>query len=301
MACVCGGSFTKSISFVSKTQVSLDSAYRRMSINFIFALMCTIDIGPLAYILCRHNPILFPLHNEVSRAFGQLWMKTNSSNERVHTAGERNVFSLSQDTHIPRSFYIQQLKRNNLTKDHLPNHFKIYAENKEKLYSWMLHLKRMQTSKTLSPTQPSPSAVGTSIDGTGFFLKREKRLKTDLEKATVSDVSSPSTGLTDLARRGKVRLAPQPFAELSQTLHRISKMKATPIPFGTEEENLIPNIDQLLKAYKLDDPAPKRQPPLPLSFFKQFLEMNELRECGIPPNAHSFIHYTLRSDQDDVG
>jgi len=187
----------------------------------------------------KHNPILFPLHDEVSRAFGKLWMKTNSSNERVHIAGERNVISdsLSRDTHIPRSFYIQQLKRNNLTKDHLPNHFKIYAENKEKLYSWMLHLKRMQTSKTLSPTQPSPSAVGTSIDGTGFFLKREKRLKTDLEKATVSDVSSPSTGLTDLARRGKVRLAPQPFAELSQTFHHISKMKAIMTPSETEEEN----------------------------------------------------------------
>jgi len=75
----------------------------------------------------KHNPILFPLHNEVSRAFGKLWMKTNSSNERVHIAGERNVISnsLSWDTHIPCSFYIQQLKRNNLTKDHFPNHFEI--------------------------------------------------------------------------------------------------------------------------------------------------------------------------------
>jgi len=173
-------------------------------------------------------------------------MKTNSSNERVHTAGERNVFSLSQDTHIPRSFYIQQLKRNNLTKDHLPNHFKIYAENKEKLYSWLLQLKRMQTSKTPSPTQPAPSAVGACIDGTSFFLKRGKRatpfsnqsqLKTDLEKATISDVSWPSTRLTDLAQRGMVRLAPQPFVELSQTLHRISKMKATPTPSEREEEN----------------------------------------------------------------
>jgi len=54
----------------------------------------------------KHNPILFPLHTEVSRAFGKLWMKTNSSNERVHIAGERNIISdsLSRDTHIPRSF-----------------------------------------------------------------------------------------------------------------------------------------------------------------------------------------------------
>ena len=141
----------------------------------------------------KHNSILFPLHDEVSRAFGKLWMKTNSSNERVHIAGERNVISdsLSRDTYIPRSFYIQQLKRNNITKDHLPSHFEIYAENDEKLYSWLLQLKRMQTSKSPSPTQPAPSAVGTSIDGTSFFLKWEKRatpfsnqsqLKIDLEK-----------------------------------------------------------------------------------------------------------------------
>jgi len=103
----------------------------------------------------------------------------------------------------------------------------------------------MQTSKNSSPTRPSPSAVRTSIDGTSFFLKREKRatpfynqsqLMTDLEKATISDVSLPSTGLTDLARKGKVRLAPQPFAELSQTLHRISKMKATPTPSERRRE-----------------------------------------------------------------
>jgi len=68
-------------------------------------------------------------------------------------------------------------------------------------------------------------------------FSNQSQLKTDLEKATISDVSSPSTRLTDLARRGKVRLAPQPFAELSQTLHRLSKMKAILTPSETEEEN----------------------------------------------------------------
>jgi len=35
------------------SKLDFDSAYRRMSINFIFAFMCTIVIGPSAYILCR--------------------------------------------------------------------------------------------------------------------------------------------------------------------------------------------------------------------------------------------------------
>ena len=35
------------------SKVDFGSAYRRMSINFIFTLMSTIVIGPLAYILCR--------------------------------------------------------------------------------------------------------------------------------------------------------------------------------------------------------------------------------------------------------
>jgi len=52
-----------------------------------------------------------------------------------------------------------------------------------------------------------------------------------------------------------------------------------PNPVRNGGGKLIPNIDQLLKTYKLDDPAPKRQPPLPLTFFKQFLEMKETPTC----------------------
>jgi len=68
-------------------------------------------------------------------------------------------------------------------------------------------------------------------------FSNRSQLKTDLEKAIISDVSSPSIGLTDLARRGKVRLATQPFAELSKTLHRTSKMEAIPTLSETEEGN----------------------------------------------------------------
>jgi len=196
----------------------------------------------------KHNPVLFPLHDEVSRAFGKLWMQTNCSNEKVHIAGVRNIISdsLSRDTHIPRAFYIQQMKRNNLTKDNLPEHFEIYAENEETLCSWLHQLKQMLTPKTPSPTRPSPSAVGMSIDGRNSLLKLGRRatpfsnqsqLATDLEKATTSDAFSSSIGLTDLAQKGKVRLAPQPFTELSKTLHRTSKMKVTQIPSETQEED----------------------------------------------------------------
>ena len=56
----------------------------------------------------KHNPVLFPLHDDISRAFGKLWMQTNCSNEKVHIGGVRNIISdlLSRDTHIPRAFYI---------------------------------------------------------------------------------------------------------------------------------------------------------------------------------------------------
>ena len=64
------------------------------------------------------------------------------------------------------------------------------------------------------------------------------------------------------------------------TIHRALKNISShfeneghPDPVRNTGGKLNPKIDKLLKAYKLEDPAPKRQPPLPLTFFKQFLEM----------------------------
>jgi hypothetical protein len=112
--------------------------------------------------------------------------------------------------------------------------------------SWLHQLKGILTPTTPSPTRPSPSAVGTSIDGKNTLLmlgrratpfSNQSQLEIDLEKATTSDAFSSFTGLTDLAQKGKVRLAPQPFTELSKTLHRTSKMKVTQTQLETQEEN----------------------------------------------------------------
>lgn len=197
----------------------------------------------------KHNPILFPIHDEVARAFGKLWMQINCSNKKVHITGVRNIVSdsLSRDTHIPCAFYIQQIERNNLTKNHLREDFDIYAENEEARCSSLHQLKQMLTPKTLSPTQPTPSTVGMSIDGRSSLLKLRRRvtpfsnqsqLAIDLEKAVTSDAFSSSIGLMDLSKKGKVRLAAQPlFTELSKILHRTSKMKVTQILSEMQKED----------------------------------------------------------------
>jgi len=62
----------------------------------------------------KHNPVAFPMHNEVAREVGKLFLEANSSGDRTHIKGELNVISdsLSRDTHLPRSFYLSQLQEN---------------------------------------------------------------------------------------------------------------------------------------------------------------------------------------------
>ena len=184
----------------------------------------------------KHNPILFPLHDIISRECGKLNMKTNCSSEKIHLSGDKNLVSdsFSRDTHIPASLLIQQLKEHATTKNLMPPNFEIYADNEESLCSWLRQLKQMLTKKEPTLKARKPSAIATSIDGNSSYLKQGKRatpfsnqskLKIDFNKAIISADSSPITDVTVLAQRALVQLVPEDLELLSATLHRTSKMK----------------------------------------------------------------------------
>ena len=184
----------------------------------------------------KHNPILFPLHDILSRECGKLNMKTNCSSEKIHLSGIKNLVSdsFSRDTHIPASLLLQQLRDHATTKGMMPLNFEIYADNEESLCSWLRELKQMMTKEEPTLKARKPSDIATSVNGNSFYLAQGKRatpfsnlskLETDFNKAITSVASSPITDVTVLAQRAMVQLVPDDLERLSATLHRTSKMK----------------------------------------------------------------------------
>jgi hypothetical protein len=115
-----------------------------------------------------------------------------------------------------------------------------------------------------------------------FLAKAGKKGDTFLESISVGD----RFGKSDYIRCFLVVYRINGFGTKRQgkigtsTIHRALKNitshfenEGHPNPIRNAGGRLNPKVDQLLKAYKLEDPAPKRQPPLPLSFFKQFSKM----------------------------
>ena len=66
------------------SKLDSDSAYRRMSIKFIFALMCTIVICPLSYILCSY------LSESAQQQEPLLYCQTSSSTWPKHSSKTRH-------------------------------------------------------------------------------------------------------------------------------------------------------------------------------------------------------------------